>query len=924
MTRRRRGRAAVVVVGDVGRSPRMQYHALSLANQKVSFSAHNNILTIFLLTAPFFPSLCSTPLFRVLLFAFRPIPCSLLSPFLFPPTPPPPPPPPSFPSPPLPHLPVPPPRCLIRFSVSSAFAQDSIPFVELTSENSQKFPLRLLKIPSPCAPHTPNLPRSSPLFFPPVSLFHPPSLPRSPPLPLPPLRYPPPFHCQNPKPAPQGRRVPLPQWPSRIAQGMPFPSGLSRPLYLLLLPIKLIAQGMPFPSGLSRPLYLLLLPIKLIAQVLCFLWVLCVATPPPDFYPSPALSLPIKLILQVLCFLWVLCIATPPPDIYLLQCAKRRSPLTGMTWVSHTFQTPPDPSFPPPPPPLAGPLPSPSLSQTPCRHPHPTIPTTPSLLHPSLLPFSPSPPNPNPPTIPTFTVVRFAGLVRRASFVIDWHNFGFTLFGLRFGPAHPLVKIHKWYETTIARQAAAHICVTRAMQQELANNWDIRATVLYDRPPAFFRPSTLEEMREVCMGWERPGIGSGAHRPITAQQLFLPTRTQSAFSSPHLAAPYYTSLHLTPHHSVHHTIGLSDQTALPLLSAALAGEWPFPSHVDVLLEAALMTADEDFDVTADEDFDVLLEAALMYDRRVAAMAGEGEFGGEGGGEGERGAAGGVPLLDSKKADGISASAVAAEAATAAAAAAGAAGVGGDSSSAGSRKEGEGEGERGGAVTTGAAGVGASGGRLKSGAKFPTLAFIVTGKGALRSHYEAKMRRLRLRHVSFRTAWLAPEDYPRLLGSADLGVSLHTSSSGLDLPMKVVDMFGCGLPVCAISYSCIHELVKDGTNGLLFSDSSELASQLIDIFCGFPEGSAALKAHSPATTTTYSSTLASSSSSGALSTPPMSPTSPSSTPSSVTLLQKLRSGALATGAAGKWADEWSVNVLPLVERLSGGDLRGVMR
>ncbi len=116
-----------------------------------------------------------------------------------------------------------------------------------------------------------------------------------------------------------------------------------------------------------------------------------------------------------------------------------------------------------------------------------------------------------------------------------------------------------------------------------------------------------------------------------------------------------------------------------------------------------------------------------------------------------------------------------------------------------------------------------------------LLFLITGSGPLRADFEDRMRRLSLHAVELRTLWVPPEDYPLLLGAADLGLCLHRSASGLDLPMKVADMFGAGLPVCALEYGpCLAEQVRHGENGLLFSSAAELADQLYDLLKDFPE------------------------------------------------------------------------------------------
>ncbi|EPY19224.1 beta-1,4-mannosyltransferase [Strigomonas culicis] len=103
--------------------------------------------------------------------------------------------------------------------------------------------------------------------------------------------------------------------------------------------------------------------------------------------------------------------------------------------------------------------------------------------------------------------------------------------------------------------------------------------------------------------------------------------------------------------------------------------------------------------------------------------------------------------------------------------------------------------------------------------------VITGKGAsrprfeqqvLNSHFYQKQQQQReqapssffVDFITVSTVYLQSyQQYSVLLGAADAGLCFHFSTSLLDLPMKAVDMIGCGLPVAAWHYPVLTELMS---------------------------------------------------------------------------------------------------------------------
>jgi hypothetical protein len=73
----------------------------------------------------------------------------------------------------------------------------------------------------------------------------------------------------------------------------------------------------------------------------------------------------------------------------------------------------------------------------------------------------------NPPAIPTIPICWFYCVLTETQFIIDWHNYAYSLMALSLGNNHILVKLAKAIEIIFGRRATYNFCVTKAMKNDL-------------------------------------------------------------------------------------------------------------------------------------------------------------------------------------------------------------------------------------------------------------------------------------------------------------------------------------------------------------------------------------------------------------------------------------------------------------------------
>ncbi|MEM7144372.1 MAG: glycosyltransferase [Verrucomicrobiota bacterium] len=106
-----------------------------------------------------------------------------------------------------------------------------------------------------------------------------------------------------------------------------------------------------------------------------------------------------------------------------------------------------------------------------------------------------------------------------------------------------------------------------------------------------------------------------------------------------------------------------------------------------------------------------------------------------------------------------------------------------------------------------------------------LVLALSGEGPGRERFEKVVGELSLERVRVRvwTGWVPASEYRGFLMAADFGMCFHASSSGDDVPMKLFDLLGAGLPVAAYDYGAAIREGMSAEEGCFFSDAGGLVA-----------------------------------------------------------------------------------------------------
>ena len=87
----------------------------------------------------------------------------------------------------------------------------------------------------------------------------------------------------------------------------------------------------------------------------------------------------------------------------------------------------------------------------------------------------------NPPGIPSMLICWITCRIRGAKFIIDWHNYGYTILKVNNRPNF-IVNLAYKYEKYIGTKSDLNFCVSRAEKRDLKKQFNIDAICLPDRP----------------------------------------------------------------------------------------------------------------------------------------------------------------------------------------------------------------------------------------------------------------------------------------------------------------------------------------------------------------------------------------------------------------------------------------------------------